>query len=189
MLKIKCFWLEPADQVEESLRRFKFRRGEAHLHDAERVVKIMKPPDGLEGGWSCRARENTEFPRDHPYWPKVCACGYEFQEEDEWQYNLTRLYTGEDGESKLLTTLSAAPVGAMWDADWFFGKGPDGKCLMVRTPAGDWNIDGKSEKGGGWTRTGTPPDLTVTPSIGIGRDEKGQWQYHGWLRDGYLVEC
>jgi len=35
----------------------------------------------------------------------------------------------------------------------------------------------------GWTVTGTPPNLTVSPSI----DMKGRW--HGWLRNGVLDDA
>lgn len=85
-----------------------------------------------------------------------------------------------------------APIGAMWDCDWFHGchessgmrydRNPDGMVLCVRTPHGDWLIDGPSGSGGKWERTGVAPNITVTPSI-------LQPTYHGWLRDGYLVEC
>lgn len=34
----------------------------------------------------------------------------------------------------------------------------------------------------GWTVTGTPPKLTVQPSIDLSRT------YHGWLRDGVLTD-
>jgi hypothetical protein len=60
----------------------------------------------------------------------------------------------------------------------------------LRTPGGDWIIDYPCEDGKGWQRTGEPPNITANPSIGIGRNDQGQkWKYHGWLKDGYLVEC
>lgn len=46
----------------------------------------------------------------------------------------------------------------------------DGKC----------HSDGK--KYGGWTVTGNPPNITVTPSINIGGI------YHGFLKDGILSD-
>jgi hypothetical protein len=60
---------------------------------------------------------------------------------------------------------------------------PDGHFVCVMTPGGEWNIDGRSTGGGYWTRTGTPPKLTVRPSILIGR------AYHGFLTDGKLIQC
>lgn len=71
--------------------------------------------------------------------------------------------------------VSPAPVGAMWDATWLKTKGPDGRCLVVRTPGGDWQIDG-----GVWQRTGAAPLLTVTPSYAAG-------DYEAFLTDGHLV--
>jgi hypothetical protein len=93
--------------------------------------------------------------------------------------------------------IKAAPVGAMWDADWYEGsklkdgrlynRNPDGVTLVVRTPGGDWIVDGPSfanrEEVGSWSRFGTLPNVTATPSILI------PGKYHGWLRDGQLVEC
>lgn len=98
--------------------------------------------------------------------------------------------TLESGEE-----IPQAPVGAMWDCDWYRGakhengtqydRNPDGLILAVRTPGGDWVIDGPSfsdrKETGMWTRSGTAPNITATPSILMPK-------YHGWLRDGYLVE-
>lgn len=82
--------------------------------------------------------------------------------------------------------LPPAPAGAMWVADWVEPgdgwTGPDGLCLMLRLPDGhDWMIDGPARSGGGWTRTGTPPQITARPSIASPR-------YHGWLTDGVLSD-
>ena len=79
--------------------------------------------------------------------------------------------------------------GAMFDAtDWspWRSRGtPDGKVWGVVTPPGDphdvWIIDSEASSGGHWTRTGTPPRLTVTPSILMPR-------YHGFLTDGVLTD-
>ena len=83
----------------------------------------------------------------------------------------------------------------MWYADWMGQNyiGPDGHALVVRTPSGDWAVDGPSSGGGKWTRTGTVPNITVTPSIVMGphKDAEGKILkpgYHGWLRDGALHE-
>lgn len=86
------------------------------------------------------------------------------------------------------TTLSEAPVGAMWTADWYDFKGPDGHCLVVRTPGGDWIVDGPSmnndgSRGNPWQRSGEIPKVTANPSIHI------PGKYHGWLREGFLESC
>ena len=79
--------------------------------------------------------------------------------------------------------------GAILDAKVFGSheysiKNPDGKSLVVTLPSLEtWYIDGPSANGAGWTRTGSVEEgtLNVTPSILTPK-------YHGFLRDGYLVE-
>ncbi len=90
-------------------------------------------------------------------------------------------------------------VGAMFYCDWLEGMppedqaamgiypGPDGRVLGVMTPGGQWIIDQTANNGpkdrAGWTRTGSPPNVTAHPSILQGD------RYHGWLKDGWLEEC
>jgi hypothetical protein len=109
-----------------------------------------------------------------------------------------KFWKGPDGKIYQLRNtekdgVPPAPVGAMWDADWFHGmpefQGPDGLSLVVRTPGGDWMIDAPSENGNGWDRTGTPPKITANPSIAMGKTYRGGWRYHGFLRKGFLEEC
>lgn len=98
------------------------------------------------------------------------------------------------------------PAGAMWYAPWYEDvyKGFDGRCLVVRTPAGDWIIDSEASnctrKGDKshrcWCRDGVTPNITVgksgntcaagAGSILINTDNKS---YHGFLRNGFLEEC
>lgn len=190
--KIKCFWMEPMKAARLSLRRYKGHKGtpcEASgvgYHNAQNVALDQFPTTEDRGSGLL---EHPDYPRDHPQWPMACACGYVFEEGDHWQVNTRILYRASH-DSKLYT-LDDVPVGAMWDAWWFdHHKGPDGKCLVVKTPGGEWMIDSKAQDGKGWTRNGEPPNLTVTPSIGIGAEGKGQpWKYHGFLTYGYLVEC
>lgn len=182
---IECFFLEPIEEVNIVLRRYRFTEGEqAHYHDAEVFVR-REPKTKDYSGYE------IDSDKTHPLWPKHCECGYVFQDEDRWQTLARSLYKRSDtGE---LTTLGQAPVGAMWDAPWYsdvFKKNKDGKVLVLRTPGGDWIIDGPSSNGNGWTRTGVPPKITANPSIGMGKPKgKGDWDYHGWLRNGQLVEC
>jgi len=64
-----------------------------------------------------------------------------------------------------------------------YGKGPDGRSLVCIVPTGeDWYVDGPAANGPGWTRTGEPPLVTVTPSIQTPN-------YHGFLTGGVLREC
>lgn len=88
------------------------------------------------------------------------------------------LYEDRNGTT---TTLDEASPGAMW-----FMRGD----LHVRLPNGyDWNIDGPTADGKGWTREGKPPDVSAQPSIGLPwpPDEHEDY-YHGFLRDGKLIE-
>ena len=78
--------------------------------------------------------------------------------------------------------------GAVIDANCYGNSkypGPDGRSLVVTLPSLEtWCIDGPSNNGPGWIRTGSLEDgtLNVTPSILT-------IKYHGWIKDGYLVEA
>lgn len=191
--KIQCIWLEPTEYAQISLRRYKGYGEEGpcpasglKYHNAQTIVvpQIERP---LSEKYDTGDLEHEDYPRDDPRWPKVCPCGFEFPEDANWQVNTRRLYSNH--EMNGLVTIDDAPVGAMWDAWWYDTKGPDGRCIVVRTPGGDWIVDYPCEGGKGWTRTGEPPNITARPSIGIGRGEKGGWLYHGFLTDGHLLEC
>ncbi|SRR5258706_16470177 len=112
-----------------------------------------------------------------------------------------RTDTGEVGK------INEFPAGAMWFATWFENHwnpqlGPD-KMLVVRTPGGDWIIDSQcsncgipddknQEKHHCWILHGTPPNITVdkngtTCNAGGGSIQQGN--FHGFLRDGYLVDA
>jgi hypothetical protein len=101
-----------------------------------------------------------------------------------------------------LWPLHSAPAGAIWFAPWMEDhcKGFDGKCLVVRTPGGDWMIDSRASNCGlpndtehrCWIRHGEAPNITVdkqgkTCSAGAGSIVCGK--YHGFLRNGFLEEC
>jgi hypothetical protein len=162
-------------------------------HDAEVVIDIDVdwPLDAACG------MVETISPAD-PRWPKICPCGYVFAEDDERQPNMHRLYRRSDtGALTPLRPLShdgarRCLVGAMWDAEWMGDeyRGPDGVHLCVMTPAGEWLVDGPASNdtpgNRGWKRTGKPPKVTATPSIGFGASCE---RYHGWLRDGVLVDA
>jgi hypothetical protein len=99
------------------------------------------------------------------------------------------VYRGPDGGEYTFKTM---PIGAMfYDDDCTHTatcKRPDGRCLVVKVPSLDgrgtlWPIDHPSTGDGpGWTRTGTPPNVTASPSINyVG-------EYHGWLQNGVLSD-
>lgn len=189
---IQCFWLEPTDQVKRFLRRYRGSdQGEPcplpqGYHNA--MVELDRATAEVTDNGGINA--SGTWPKEDPRWPKQCACGYAFVDEDQWQLFINLIYRRQDtGEE---TTLRDAPPGAMWDATWFRKQwvGPDGIHLVVKTPGGEWYVDGPSHNSRGeghrpqgWARTGALPNVTATPSILI------PGKYHGWLRDGYLVEC
>jgi hypothetical protein len=192
--EIKCFWLEPTPYARVSLRRYKGygkdgpcpTSGVKYHNASAVVVSMMDRP--LEEQYDTGELEYDDYPHDDPRWPKACPCGYVFQDDDSWQVNTQRFFSSP--EMNGLLTIDDAPVGAMWDAWWYDTKGPDGKCIVVRTPGGDWIVDYPCKYGRGWTRTGEPPNITARPSIGIGKADSGTvWAYHGFLTDGVLVEC
>jgi len=185
MSEIRCFWTKPTGEEALSLRRYcsgSKCSGEAGYHDAS--VPIGSAPESDEpinsgkGAFANDAR-----------WPTHCSCGYAFVDADNWQVFRTNIYRADDGREWSLRDL---PPGAMYDATWYHGMpdmvGPDGIALIVMLPGGGynyWHVDGQANNNPalqGWTRSGTVPNVTANPSILTPR-------YHGWLRDGVLVEC
>ncbi len=199
---IKCFWIEPTDTSRVVLRRYVSSSdgGACHAphgyHDASVVCEdvpnsdhdMINPETGtLYYGRSSTATDKQRLAYDFP--TKCDGCDYEFAEEDKWQWNLDLVWVRTDTSE--LALMSDMPSGAMWDATWWGKKGGDGRCIVVKTPGGDWMIDCKannSDEEFGWERTGEPLNLTVTPSIAIGRRGKGRY-FHAFLTNGELVRC
>lgn len=146
-------------------------------HDAEHEIsrEVGTVESSLNGD-----RTGHTIALDDYRWPMACGCGYAFVDDDDKQENRSRLYSRSDtGE---LVTIHDAPAGALYDARWFanldgYDRNDRGVSLVCKTPFGEWLIDRPASNGPGWSRTGTPPDIVVTPSIGIGRPQR----MHGWL--------
>jgi hypothetical protein len=123
-------------------------------------------------------RSPAPLHRSDPRWPKRCVCGYRFKATDEWQTNGELLYRGApDGK---LYTLRDAPVGAAWDASWMTEpwQGPDGIALVVKTPGGDWTVDGEASN---CTRTQWGPKKIrgkLHQNVWLGRT------HYCWVRHG-----
>ena len=195
MTPIKCFLLKPTDVEARYLRRYRSSLAAGAKCSSSRdyhcaAVRVEDGP-AHEGPIENGAGDFAGDPR----WPKSCACGYEFTDDDPRQVFPLRLYRDATGRVFSIHTtefpgIDRAPAGAMWFADWMpHLKGPDGRCLVVRCPASpdgsgvsDWMVDGPSTNAPGWTRTGEPPNVTASPSIFV-RAPDG---FHGWLRDGVL---
>jgi len=186
--RITCFWLEPVDQARRSLRRYRGHDAggaacpfSPSYHNASVIVSDSEPWG--ESPWVGMGDRPTEEERSDPRGPARCACGYEFQPDDEWQVNHDRLYRRSDTGD--LVTTRDAPAGAMWDATWWpTDRGPDDRCLVVKTPGGDWMPDCPSKDGAPWTRTGEVPKVTARPSILFPSNG-----YHAFLTNGVLKDC
>ena len=193
MDRVKCFLLERTERAQVSYRRYSDfasdscprYAGTYSYHDRSVVVELSVPyTEPYEG----RGDIPTAAQKNDPRWPKTCHCGYAFLPEDRWYINYDRLYVTPEGAD---VTPDTSPAGSMWFAYWYEANtkciGPDGKSLMVMCPPGGnasdvWHVDGFAKSGGRWTRTGTPPDVTASPSILTP-------SYHGHLRNGYLEKC
>lgn len=195
MAEIRCFMLEPTGRSVQWLRRSSVGAAGtdtapgAHWCSAHTVLGVLEGT-GHVGGM-------IAWPRDDPRWPTHCAaCGKPLPDGGMWLVDFWHEMRRTDTGATLC--VQDAPPGAMWwvahldGHDGFYhsaehvarGGGPH---LIVKTPAGDWDIDGKSRSGGGWTRTGEPPAITARPSIGIG-PPNGEYQYHAYLTNGVLQD-
>ena len=190
-MSLRCFLLTKTDRVCVELR----------VYDGDRVCIAGRGPHGtycesitIIDPDAPRSAWVEELPKNHtrarselvseddPRWPLACErCGVPWSDKASRQLNADPLWSGSpDGQRHVLED---CPEGAMWDAEWMHGydghyNPADGRSLMVKCPGGgEWNIDGPSTNGSGWTRTGTPPEITVTPSIQTAN-------YHGHLKAG-----
>lgn len=91
-------------------------------------------------------------------------------------------------------------VGDMWPAPWLddqpdkksawispeFRRDHQGKrppMVVVLPGYGEWCIDDKmSSTGSGWTVTGEPPNVTLSPSV------NAVGAYHGWIQNGVISD-
>lgn len=199
MRRVKCFMLEPTEKIDRKLRRYSrdntpdccpTNPGQYSYHNASVPLDVATKD------------EDTQWPHDDPRWPKMCKCGYEFKDSDNWQLFTETVWRRTDtGEE---TTLRNAPGGAMYFADWYEGMkwacGPDGKSLCVVLPNGrTWMIDSRANnctlpndnEHKCWVRHGTPPEITVDKAgltCGAGAGSILSGDYHGFLRNGFLED-
>ncbi|ODS99807.1 MAG: hypothetical protein ABS52_19550 [Gemmatimonadetes bacterium SCN 70-22] len=196
MHRIPVFWLERTDLQRLWLRRYR-SDCPAQVPTKGYCNAMAVKYDAIDGslafhgdvngaGWEARPDGTSDHwasvHADDPLWPDRCErCGRAFHPtEDVKQLFAHPLYRGApDGK---LYTLYDAPVGAMWDAHrmtdaW---RGPDGICLMVKTPGGDWLVDGQASN---CTR---PQEVSVPPPEG--REGTGWYRFershYCWVRHG-----
>ena len=194
--RIKCFYVEATTLSRRWLRRLSWMASKEdpnHYHDARIYHSDVEETDAIVTLWNSRNDVPAEW-KDCA-WPIECECGYVFTENDPYQVFKRQLYKRIDNGE--LMTLEDAPVGAMWNSQWPEGwkgytAGEDGIILTVKTPGGEWVVDGpeSGKQVVGWRREGVAasvePTVTVMSSIVIGVITGSQNQYHGWLRNGYL---
>lgn len=219
---IKVFWCEPTDRRRLWLRRYERREGSERtcptgrlsIHNARAFYKD-EPARYQDSRHRRRLTMPTARAPRHadPRWPVQCeACEYRFTARDYWQVFQELIYRLPDGREAPLDEL---PVGAMWNAwwlnDWY--AGPDGLSLMVRTPGGDWLVDGEASnctdpavkhpktEGGKtwherthrcWIRHGDPRTGQVHvdkngPTCAAGAGSIAIGGYHGFLHNGELT--
>lgn len=201
---IRVFYLYETNLKRLFLRRYAdgpcaLNQGQHSYHNAMHHI----------GDADTKERSTNQPPEhDDPRWPTQCGCGYTFKNTDTWQLFTRSLYHYDD--SRHLTTLEDAPVGACWDSPWLkrdgisslWKIGSDGLILTVKTPGGDWCIDSKANNCTDpeenthccWVRHGSPKDGTLhvdknghTCSAGAGSISLPT--YHGFLHNGHLITC
>lgn len=178
--------IRPSTLAREYLRRYEDRAcsGSHGYHNVKVAIGTVQ--------YDPRAVHADDHPHTDSRWPTHCECGYEFPEQTMWLHGAEQLWLRSDRVAAAFE-LRDAPVGAMWFADWVGSsyRGPDGHCLVVQTPAGIWMVDAPASSGAGWKRTGEPPLVTAHPSIriGPGKGPNGGDRYHGWLKNGVLIDA
>ena len=211
MATIPSFMLQPTGEFRAHLRVFTFPEEDAcparaklfrtldQGHDALVATEDAPPPPLVPHSVSHGARpsdaagayvddasgEERTWDGAADAWPTHCACGYAFRQHDHRQFYYERLYARTDGGECVV--LAEAPVGAMWyDDRWGADPasgwlGPDGRCLVVKTPGGTCYLDREVDGLKVYPRDGTPPRVTIANVLAVGR-------WRGWLRDGALVD-
>jgi len=100
----------------------------------------------------------------------------------------------ESSDTGEVVSEHVARPGAIWlaprlagvmDSKFHIDRG-GGPHILIKLPGNHvWDASGKSTNGEGWEVSGDLTCLTASPSILVG----GRVPYHGWLRNGVLVEC
>jgi hypothetical protein len=186
---IPLFIAEPAGTCRLSLRRFRYgEEGETHRHDAAVVIDESAPESPRDPD-DTKPVTDGRVPHDDPRWPTRCDCGELFGDDDEWQVNEVPWYEG--GGQRFAWGIGSwdGPPGAMIRVPWRDSPGRP-ETWMVFLPNGTyWCTNDRASRDEGtklgpyWQVTGTPPLITVHPSID---DQSPARPWHGWIRDGVM---
>jgi hypothetical protein len=182
MPPIQCFMAEPSGYVNQTLTSW------AWVDDTPCPLKTGSSEGAHEAEIVVTETADALIEDNDPRYPTHCACGYEFQPADE-HYSVGRIiYKRPDAPDQLMLQGNLPPGAMLW-SDWKHSKGSiyheqrgGGPHLHVMTPGGMWDLDSIASNGPGWKWSGTPPNVTALPSIITG-------DYHGWLRDGVLIDA
>lgn len=210
------FWLELTDQVDHSLRRFRYSSAgdpcTAGSYCDASVPIGLAPARYVDRDGRKFLDMLPDTPRDDPRWPTRCAhCGRPFTDDDEWQDFQRQVYVTADGtlcipdDRQIPGTVPTALPGAMWDAWWMgsHSRGPDGICLAVLLPnRRTWLVDSRASNctmpddnvHKCWVRHGDPrtePHLLTIDKDGVscsaGAGSIQADDYHGFLHNGALT--
>jgi len=127
----------------------------------------------------------------------ICKCGFQFTIADYYGGGLYHPWHRVDNNEPS----DQSVPGAMWWGESYSFNTPEGtQALFVETPGGPWCIDSRASnctkpednEHRCWIRHGEVPKITVdkngnTCSAGAGSIQAGN--YHGFLRDGILVDA
>lgn len=204
---IKVFYLERTDKQRQSLRRYRNSKVRCDVCEYGYCNAHTQLSDATSRT-SISFKNATDAKAAYDSWPTRCICGYEFADHDSWQLFGDTIYKRTDTGEEM--TLREAPAGACWDAFWFtenrtppsFFLGDDGRCLVIKTPAGEWMPDSRAKNctmrddntHKCWIRHGSPEggDLHIdknghTCAAGGGSILIGS--YHAFCHNGFLIPC
>jgi hypothetical protein len=189
---IPLFIAEATGTCRLSLRRYRSDEDDqGHWHNASVVIDGDAPvtppkPDGTKP-----FIDDGRVPHDDPRWPAACTCGEAFTDDDQWQVNESDWYEGGGQRFTWGSGNWDGPPGAMFRAPWQDDITPDNglPAWIIFLPNGTYWCTRDRSSGGGnkigpqWSVSGTPPRITVNPSI----NDQSSRPWHGWIRDGEMV--
>lgn len=176
---------EPTGRYQRNLRRFRYSKDSAcpaggYCDATAAIGEIPAAEAGAHG---------DNWPHADPRWPAACAaCGVPFTDGDHWQRNDCRIYRLPDGTEFAWwgDPGKVAPPGTMVRAEWHDRTAAEGESWVIVLPdGGTWITTQLATDGGRWAVTGTPPRISVSPSIW--HDSPHGW--HGFIRDGVLEDA
>jgi hypothetical protein len=184
---------EPTGRYMRSLRRFRFSDADvqrciasSYCNASVDIGEVTDPAEAHGDNW----------PHDDTRWPTTCeSCQRLFMPSDQWQRNDNQIYQLSDGTEFVFRHSfgRVAPAGTMIRAAWYdeytqkqFELGELTESWLIALPdGGEWITTQKATSDGHWVVTGTPPNITATPSI----FHNSPTGWHGFVTNGELVTC